>query len=193
MLGKKVTQHNRKTKQHKTTRPRQLFFKTASGGIRTPHDRPLARHTLLPTELPRQLSWLGSNHIYNIKQPKHLNQSITNQINRWTQTWYKGDIHTHSTHTWYLTTLKWEEKAVGAVSGWTVPSENPPLWITHTLSCSNPCLSDITSSSVLAWGGGEGGGRKKVSEVVPGTVCHLLQLTLGSSISRVLSCFEEEK
>ena len=71
---------NRKTKQHKTTRPRQ------SGGIRT-HDCPLARHTLLPTELLRQLSWLGSNHIYNTKQPKHLNQSITNQINRLTQTY----------------------------------------------------------------------------------------------------------
>ena len=30
-----ATQHNRKTKQHNTTRPRQLFFKekTASGGI----------------------------------------------------------------------------------------------------------------------------------------------------------------
>ena len=28
---------------------------------------------LLPTE---QLSWLGSNHIYNTKQPKHLNQSM---------------------------------------------------------------------------------------------------------------------
>ena len=36
---------------------------------------------LLLTELPRQLSWLGLNHIYNTKQPKHLNQSITNQMN----------------------------------------------------------------------------------------------------------------
>ena len=60
----KATQHNRKTKQDNTTCPRQLFFKekTALGGIRT---------TLLPTELPKQLSWLGSNHIYNTKQPKH--------------------------------------------------------------------------------------------------------------------------
>ena len=87
MLGKKATQHNRKTKQHNS--PKAFFYfskkKTALGGIRT-RDHLLAGCTLLPTELhvPRQLSWLGSNHIYmyNTKQPKHLNQSITNQINR---------------------------------------------------------------------------------------------------------------
>ena len=75
-----TTQQKDKATQHNTTRPRQLFSKkkTASSGIRT-HDRALARRTLLPTELPRQLSWLDSNHIYNTKQPKHLNQSITNQ------------------------------------------------------------------------------------------------------------------
>ena len=36
----KVTQHNGKTKQHDTTRPKQLFFKeklAASGGTRTYH------------------------------------------------------------------------------------------------------------------------------------------------------------
>ena len=46
MLRKKgkATQHNRKTKQHNTTRPRQYFSKkkAASGGTRT-HDRLLAR------------------------------------------------------------------------------------------------------------------------------------------------------
>ena len=44
----KATEHNRKTKQQNTTRPRQLFFKekTASGGIQT-HDRPLARRSAL--------------------------------------------------------------------------------------------------------------------------------------------------
>ena len=46
MLRKKgkATQHNRKTKQHNTTRPRQYFSKkkAVSGGTRT-HDRPLAR------------------------------------------------------------------------------------------------------------------------------------------------------
>ena len=53
----KATQHNRKTKQHNTTRPRQLFFKekiAASGGTRT-HDRPLARRRSY------QLSYRGSS------------------------------------------------------------------------------------------------------------------------------------
>ena len=44
----KATQHNRKTKQHNKTRPRQLFSKkeTASGRIQT-HDRALARLTCM--------------------------------------------------------------------------------------------------------------------------------------------------
>ena len=81
MLGKKARQHNTTERQSNTTQhnsPKTVIFKekTASGGIRT-HDCALARRMLL---LPRQLSWLGSNHIYNTKQPKHLNQSIRNQM-----------------------------------------------------------------------------------------------------------------
>ena len=41
----KATQHNRRTEQHNTTRPKQLFFKeklAASGGTRT-HDHQLSR------------------------------------------------------------------------------------------------------------------------------------------------------
>ena len=67
MLRKKgkATQHNRKTKQHNTTRPRQLFFKekiAASGGTRT-HDRPLAR------QRSYQLSYRGS--MYSIQVYVH--------------------------------------------------------------------------------------------------------------------------
>ena len=97
----KATQHNRKTKQHNTTQLAQDSYfskeKTASGGIRT-HNRQLARCTLLPTELPRQLSWLGSNHMYNTKQPKHLNQSITHQINQGTA-FYQPDKQVNCTYT----------------------------------------------------------------------------------------------
>ena len=82
MLRKKdkATEHNRKTKQHNTTRPRQLFFKekTASGGIRT-HDRPLARRSSY------QLSYRGSSvgwaRITYTIQSNQSNSSITNQIN----------------------------------------------------------------------------------------------------------------
>ena len=58
MLRKKgkVTQHNRKTKQHNTTRPRQLFFKKKSClGWDLNHYRPLyRRHSY-------QLSYQGSS------------------------------------------------------------------------------------------------------------------------------------
>ena len=58
MLRKKgkATQHNRKTKQHNTTRPRQYFSKkkAASGGTRT-HDRLLARRRSY------QLSYRGNS------------------------------------------------------------------------------------------------------------------------------------
>ena len=58
MLRKKgkATQHNRKTKQHNTTRPRQFFSKkkAASGGTQT-HDRPLARRRSY------QLSYRGNS------------------------------------------------------------------------------------------------------------------------------------
>ena len=58
MLRKKgkATQHNRKTKEHNTTRPRQYFSKkkAASGGTRT-HDRLLARRRSY------QLSYLGNS------------------------------------------------------------------------------------------------------------------------------------
>ena len=61
----KETQHNRKTKQHHTTCPKQLFLKeklAASGGTET-YDHPLSRQrTLLPTELPRQLAGM---YMYN--------------------------------------------------------------------------------------------------------------------------------
>ena len=77
---KATTEHNRKTQQHNTTRPRQLFFKekTASGGIRT-HDRPLARRSSY------QLSYRGSSvgwaRITYTIQSNQSNSSITNQIN----------------------------------------------------------------------------------------------------------------
>ena len=53
----KATQHNRKTKQHNTTRPKQSFFKeklAASGGTQT-HDH------LLPRQHSYQLSYQGSS------------------------------------------------------------------------------------------------------------------------------------
>ena len=43
-----------KTKQHSSSE------KTASGGTRT-HDTLYSRQSALPTELPRQLSWMGPN------------------------------------------------------------------------------------------------------------------------------------
>ena len=68
------TQKERKTKQHKTTQSlRQPFSKEKELHLRwdlnpcLTHSR---RDTLLPTELPRQLSWLSSNHPYKSKQSK---------------------------------------------------------------------------------------------------------------------------
>ena len=52
----KATQHNRKTKQHNTTRPRQLFFKeklAALGGIRT-HDMYIVHVRAVPEQLGKQ-------------------------------------------------------------------------------------------------------------------------------------------
>ena len=85
MLRKKARQHNTAERQSNTTQLAQgsYFSKkklAASGGSRT-HDRPLSM-MLLPTELPRQLSWLGSNHIHNTKQPKHLNQSTSTKASQ---------------------------------------------------------------------------------------------------------------
>ena len=71
---RKARQHNRKTKQHNTTRTRQLFSKkkAASGGTWTTTVRLLKSH---------------------IQQPKQLNQNITNQINKlgtWCYFWMKN-------------------------------------------------------------------------------------------------------
>ena len=82
MLRKKgkATQHNP---------PKAVIYQRKSCLGWDLNPRPSACQVLLlPTELPPQLSWLGSNHIYNTK---HLNQSITNQINRSTQTQYKRE------------------------------------------------------------------------------------------------------
>ena len=73
-------QHNRKAKQHNTTRPKQSFFKeklAASGGTRT-HDHQLSRWCSY------QLSYRGSSAGWAescIQITKHLNL-----MNRWTQT-----------------------------------------------------------------------------------------------------------
>ena len=47
-----------KAKQHST--PEAVFYRGSSGGTRT-HDTLYSRQSALPTELPRQLSWLGPN------------------------------------------------------------------------------------------------------------------------------------
>ena len=64
MLRKKARQHNTTERQSNTTQLTHgsLFSKkkTASGGIQT-HNCPLARRTLLPTELPRQACISSTN------------------------------------------------------------------------------------------------------------------------------------
>ena len=65
------TQKERKTKQHNTTQTlRQLFEKELH--LRWDSNPRLAHSSrdALPTELPRQLSWLHSNHPYKSKQTK---------------------------------------------------------------------------------------------------------------------------
>ena len=57
---KKQARSNKQTRQSNTAHPRQSLFRTASGGTRT-HDTLYSRQSALPTELPRQLSWLGPN------------------------------------------------------------------------------------------------------------------------------------
>ena len=70
----KATQHNSPKAVNKE--------KTASGGIRT-HSHSLARRTLLPTELPRQLSWLGLNHMkktYLVGSHKQYKRSLDSAV-----------------------------------------------------------------------------------------------------------------
>ena len=57
---KKQARSNKQTRQSNTAHPRQSLFRAASGGTRT-HDTLYSRQSALPTELPRQLSWLGPN------------------------------------------------------------------------------------------------------------------------------------
>ena len=69
---KKQARSNKQTRQSNTAHPRQSLFlekkRAASGGTRT-HDTLYSRQSALPTELPRQLSWLGPNlphvHVFN--------------------------------------------------------------------------------------------------------------------------------
>ena len=93
----KATQHNGKTKQHITT---QLSYFQRKKMPRVGFE-PMTMRLLGVRSY--QLSYRGSsagsgsNHIYNTKQPKHLNQNITNQINRLTQTRYEGEGHGNQT------------------------------------------------------------------------------------------------
>ena len=75
---KKERQGNttQQTKQHNTTRPRQLFFKekTASGGIRT-HDRPLARRSSYQLSCLAQLAGLESHIQYKATKATQASQT----------------------------------------------------------------------------------------------------------------------
>ena len=60
---KKQARSNKQTRQSNTAHPRQSLFlekMSCPGGTRT-HDTLYSRQSALPTELPRQLSWLGPN------------------------------------------------------------------------------------------------------------------------------------
>ena len=57
---KERSKQGQTNKQGKATQHTQGSEKTASGGTRT-HDTLYSRQSALPTELPRQLSWLGPN------------------------------------------------------------------------------------------------------------------------------------
>ena len=71
-------QHNRKAKQHNTTRPKHSFFKeklTASGGTQT-HNQSALQAMLLPTKLLRQLSWLGPILYTNQQSDTQVNSNL---------------------------------------------------------------------------------------------------------------------
>ena len=60
---KKQARSNKQTRQSNTAHPRQSLFlekMSCPGGTRT-HDTLYSRQSALPTELPRQFSWLGPN------------------------------------------------------------------------------------------------------------------------------------
>ena len=60
---KKQARSNKQTRQSNTAHPRQSLFleKMSCLGWDSTHDILYSRQSALPTELPRQLSWLGPN------------------------------------------------------------------------------------------------------------------------------------
>ena len=60
---KKQARSNKQTRQSNTAHPRQSLFLEKMSCLRcdSNHDTLYSRQSTLPTELPRQLSWLGPN------------------------------------------------------------------------------------------------------------------------------------